>query len=159
MSHLTGTSLTIGTLTLPVVDCQAWHVCGRSAACEKNLDVSGCESCSERVSRGGDLEHPPIYGCGRPEMPRGAVRTVHRAAGPSTGAEAPAASPRPQKWRGLGDVIESATKAVGFRPCGGCARRRDALNRLVPFKGDPQAQDAAGAAPRPEPETLGDPEE
>jgi hypothetical protein len=37
--------------------------------------------------------------------------------------------------RGLGDVVAAVTKAVGIRPCGGCAKRQAALNKLVPFKG------------------------
>jgi hypothetical protein len=32
---------------------------------------------------------------------------------------------------GLGDVMTRATSAVGLRPCGGCARRAAALNRLL----------------------------
>ncbi len=30
---------------------------------------------------------------------------------------------------GLGDVIQRATMAAGVRPCGGCGRRAEALNR------------------------------
>jgi hypothetical protein len=43
--------------------------------------------------------------------------------------------PRPPKesWSGLGDVIASATSAVGIKPCGGCKQRQEALNKLVPF--------------------------
>lgn len=37
-------------------------------------------------------------------------------------------------WRGLGDVIASATKALGIKPCGGCKKRQNALNKAVPFK-------------------------
>jgi len=49
------------------------------------------------------------------------------------------------KWRGLGDVVETAAKATGVkavvekvakatgRDCG-CNKRREALNKLVPFK-------------------------
>lgn len=37
------------------------------------------------------------------------------------------------KIRGLGDVISKVTKAVGIRECGGCKKRREALNRMVPF--------------------------
>ena len=39
--------------------------------------------------------------------------------------------------RGLGDAIARATTAVGIRPCGGCKKRQEALNRLVPFKENP----------------------
>jgi hypothetical protein len=38
---------------------------------------------------------------------------------------------------GLGDVVAAATKAIGIKPCGGCQRRREALNKLVPFVDNP----------------------
>lgn len=31
---------------------------------------------------------------------------------------------------GIGDMIASATKAIGIQPCAGCERRRRALNRF-----------------------------
>ncbi|MFC5666533.1 hypothetical protein ACFP3U_26640 [Kitasatospora misakiensis] len=36
---------------------------------------------------------------------------------------------------GLGDVIKHATTSLGVRPCGGCARRAETLNRWVGFGG------------------------
>ena len=39
------------------------------------------------------------------------------------------------KSRGLGDTIAKLTKAVGIRQCGGCAKRRKALNKIFPFRG------------------------
>ena len=33
---------------------------------------------------------------------------------------------------GLGDAVAAATTAVGIKPCGGCAKRRAALNRATP---------------------------
>ena len=36
--------------------------------------------------------------------------------------------------RGLGDTIARATAVVGVKPCGGCQKRRQALNRLIPYK-------------------------
>lgn len=36
---------------------------------------------------------------------------------------------------GLGDVIKRTTSAVGVRPCGGCGRRAEALNRRFVFSG------------------------
>jgi len=39
---------------------------------------------------------------------------------------------------GLGDVIAGATQAVGIKPCGGCQKRKEALNRAVqlnPYRG------------------------
>ena len=41
---------------------------------------------------------------------------------------------RRSQWKGLGDVIASATKALGVRPCSGCQKRQATLNKLVPFK-------------------------
>jgi hypothetical protein len=32
---------------------------------------------------------------------------------------------------GLGDVVKRVTTAVGVRPCGGCNKRAQALNRWV----------------------------
>jgi pantoate kinase len=51
-----------------------------------------------------------------------------------------AARRKGQPWTGLGDVIASATKALGVRPCGGCAKRQAALNKAVPFKIDPKVK-------------------
>jgi len=33
---------------------------------------------------------------------------------------------------GLGDVVAGATTAAGVKPCGGCLRRKQAMNRLTP---------------------------
>ena len=41
--------------------------------------------------------------------------------------------PLPKRITGLGDVIARATSAVGIKPCGGCQKRREALNKLIPF--------------------------
>jgi hypothetical protein len=35
---------------------------------------------------------------------------------------------------GLGDLIKRATYAIGIKPCGGCQKRADALNRWMVFK-------------------------
>lgn len=32
---------------------------------------------------------------------------------------------------GLGDVIKNVSGALGIRPCGGCERRRVALNKMA----------------------------
>jgi hypothetical protein len=36
---------------------------------------------------------------------------------------------------GLGDLVGKAATSVGFRPCGGCARRAVALNGWMVFSG------------------------
>ncbi len=41
---------------------------------------------------------------------------------------------RRSQWKGLGDVVASATKLLGMKKCGGCAKRQTALNRAFPFK-------------------------
>lgn len=42
---------------------------------------------------------------------------------------------QPLGVRGLGDVVAKMTSAVGIKPCGGCKKRQEALNKLVPFTG------------------------
>ena len=34
---------------------------------------------------------------------------------------------------GLGDIVKRVTTSVGFRPCSGCQKRAEALNRMVQF--------------------------
>lgn len=46
-----------------------------------------------------------------------------------------------RRLRGLGDLVAAATKAVGIKPCGGCQKRREALNRMVPFGGSGNADE------------------
>lgn len=41
--------------------------------------------------------------------------------------------PKLKKPIGLGDVVAGATKSVGIKPCGGCKKRQEALNRAVQF--------------------------
>jgi hypothetical protein len=38
-----------------------------------------------------------------------------------------------QPSRGFGDTIAKITSAVGIKPCGGCKRRQEALNRRFPY--------------------------
>jgi len=33
---------------------------------------------------------------------------------------------------GIGDVVAGATTAVGIKPCGGCAKRKAAMNKATP---------------------------
>ena len=35
---------------------------------------------------------------------------------------------------GAGDLVHMAAKAIGVNPCDDCNRRREALNRAIPFK-------------------------
>ena len=36
---------------------------------------------------------------------------------------------------GLGDLIKRVTSAAGIKPCGGCQRRANTLNRWMVFSG------------------------
>ena len=59
--------------------------------------------------------------------------------------QAKKAEDRPQRVRlpgfitnedvGFGDVIKRVTSSFGIRPCGGCQRRAEALNRWLVFTG------------------------
>lgn len=39
---------------------------------------------------------------------------------------------------GLGDVVKRVAATIGVRPCGGCQRRADILNRWLVFTGRPK---------------------
>ena len=136
MSHLTTATITVRGVSLPVVDCRQWVVQGATPVCRQGLDVAGCIECAERVSREGDLQNPPLLDVGPSQ---GAARRRD-----NTGS---VQLPPPQErgWRGLGDVVASVTSAVGIKPCGGCNKRREALNKLVPFgKPEPPPQELLG---------------
>jgi hypothetical protein len=49
---------------------------------------------------------------------------------------------KPWGWqapsRGLGDTIAKVTRALGIKECGGCKKRKEALNRLVPYSHEPR---------------------
>ena len=113
-------------VSLTIIDCKSWYAVAAGARCRKELDVSACASCGERETRGSDLRNPPIYGRG--EATKQPLAPV-----------APAAHPAPpERINGLGDVVHKVTSKLRIRECGGCKKRREALNRLVPF-GDKEA--------------------
>jgi len=39
-----------------------------------------------------------------------------------------------QRSKGLGDTIAKVTKAVGIKPCGGCKKRQEKLNKMFPYE-------------------------
>jgi hypothetical protein len=49
------------------------------------------------------------------------------------------AASKPEKWRGLGDVVASVTDAIGIPKCGGSVQRQEWLNKMLPFGGAPEA--------------------
>jgi len=36
--------------------------------------------------------------------------------------------------RGLGDTIAKAASKLGVKPCGGCKKRQNKLNKMLPYK-------------------------
>lgn len=43
-----------------------------------------------------------------------------------------------KKSRGLGDTIAKLTSAVGIKPCGGCKKRQEWLNKAIPYRNTEQ---------------------
>jgi hypothetical protein len=108
--------LTVNGKTIEPVDCTRWVVRGMTPCCRMGLDVSRCSDCTEQEPRHGNWTNPPVY-----ELP---VVTATPATPPPSA---------PARMRGLGDVIARATTAIGIKPCGGCKKRQEALNKAVPF--------------------------
>ena len=46
--------------------------------------------------------------------------------------------------KGLGDTIAKITKAVGIKPCGGCKKRQEKLNKAMPYKSRLKALEEKG---------------
>jgi hypothetical protein len=107
---------------IDIVDCRLWQLQGRTPVCTAGHDLAACGTCPHRVSREGNLIDPPILAGTMPQA-----------------ASAPAAAPAPprERMRGLGDAVARVTKAVGIKPCGGCQKRRELLNKAFPFKQNP----------------------
>jgi hypothetical protein len=124
--------MTIGTLnvsgiSLPIIDCKSWRVAGTSPFCTRNLDATKCDTCEQRETREGNIIDPPLFlGAG---LARARAKLTPEMQPPAPGTVAP------PRMRGLGDVVAAMTSAVGIKAnsCGPCAKRREALNRLVPF--------------------------
>jgi hypothetical protein len=124
--------MTIGTLnvsgvSLPIMDCKSWRVAGTSPLCLKNLDVTKCATCEQRETRDGNIMNPPLFLGPRLAPARAQLTTQMQP--PAQGTVSP------PRMRGLGDVVAAMTSVVGMKAgsCGPCARRRETLNRLVPF--------------------------
>jgi hypothetical protein len=123
-------------------DCVNWRIVGSAPNCALHMDPAGCPTCDKRVSRRGNFRHPPVY----------YVPSVHPALSAQKPEQEPAIeAPKDEKpccqetveksrsrIRGLGDVVAAATSAVGVKPCGGCKKRQEALNKMFPF-GKPDA--------------------
>ena len=113
----------IGEVRLDVIDCKAWRIMHGKPVCRLGRDLAGCQTCEARQSRNGDLRNPPVFGTRDTPLPAPEPR---RTSG---------------RMRGLGDLVATVTRATGIDrvvnrvtkgKCG-CGRRRESLNRLVPF--------------------------
>lgn len=125
---------------LPIIDCRKWRVADGKPECALGRDVNGCAACEVRESRQGNLIDPPILGR-EPRVPQERPR----------GHAVPDAVPEDsERIRGLGDAVAHATKLIGIKPCGGCQRRRELLNRLVPFGGQESPAGASEAVAPPQ---------
>lgn len=132
-------------------DCVHWRIVGHEPNCAIHRDPSTCGTCEFRKSRNGNFRHPPVYYV--PSMHPELAKMDREKKEPRTSSERPIEKPCCQdkvmeadgKIRGLGDVVAAATKAVGIKPCGGCQKRREALNKMFPF-----GQDPAGGEPKSE---------
>jgi hypothetical protein len=43
--------------------------------------------------------------------------------------------------KGVGDTIAKMTKAIGIKPCGGCKKRQEWLNKKFPYKNSLDSED------------------
>ena len=103
-------TITISGVSLPIMDCKSWRVAGTSPVCIKNLDATKCSTCKERETRNGNYIDPPIM----------------------FGEPAAIEKPITNRRIGMGDVVAKATNSVGIKTCGGCARRKAAMNKATP---------------------------
>jgi hypothetical protein len=130
-------------------DCVHWRIVGHEPNCAIHRDPSTCGSCELRVGRNGNFHHPPVYYVPsiHPSMQTTDSVPFKRRTAPE--GQKPCCQDKVMeadaKIRGLGDVVAKATSAVGIKPCSGCKKRQEALNKMFPFGGDP-----AGGAPKTE---------
>lgn len=119
---MTTLKLRFGSREHEVTDCKSCQLQNFAPRCLRGLDMAKCATCEQREPRNGDYHHPPLVMVSLPhaasELPK-----------PST----PQPAPQPERMRGLGDAVAKVTKTLGIKECGGCKKRREALNKMVPF--------------------------
>ena len=125
---MTTLKIRFGSREYEVPDCKSCQVQNYSPRCLRGLDMKTCATCDKRESRNGDYHHPPL------------VIVSMSVPSPQQAAPKPAepAAPASEPMRGLGDAVAKVTKTLGIKECGGCKKRREALNKLVPFKTPPE---------------------
>lgn len=132
----------------PFTDCVNWRIVGSEPNCAINLQVDKCDSCPSRKSRNGNFQDPPVYYV--PALHPHLKKMMFEQRLQATSSSKPCCQDKIKEaeagaMRGLGDVVAAATSAVGIKPCGGCKKRQEALNKLFPFgqkDGGGQAENA-----------------
>lgn len=51
-----------------------------------------------------------------------------------------------KKDRGAGDTVARVTSALGVKPCGGCKKRQEELNKAVPYSENAERDSSAAAS-------------
>ena len=57
--------------------------------------------------------------------------------------------PQPASSKGFGDTIAKMTSKVGIKPCGGCQKRKELLNKMLPYKTENTETNADNNEPNP----------
>lgn len=105
-------------IELEVVNCMHWNPATGVPECLAGHDVSQCETCTFKQVR-------PVF------------------SRPPSAAHFEAEAKVLRGMRGLGDVVAAVTTAVGIQPCGGCEKRKEFLNKIVPFGTHEEGQNNA----------------
>jgi hypothetical protein len=104
-----------------MVKCQWDKQSDQPDGCSRYL----CRQCHMLARNCGDHENDKLLLDKMPDcQPRAGAKKIPLAA--LKAASAPS--------RGFGDTIAKITKAAGIKPCGGCKKRQEALNRLFPYR-------------------------
>lgn len=105
---------------MKLIDCEHWSDCnllgGGCCAISKYGDHPSVQTCIHTCRLNGK-EGLPVFNGGMISMPK-----------------AP-----PKRSIGLGDTVKWMIDKVTFgktKPCGGCKKRQERLNKLLPYKGD-----------------------
>ncbi len=86
--------------------------CGTSVSAEKSAHEGICPFCKEKIKP----EAIKCYHCKSNLMP---LKIAEES--------------KDNVIRGLGDVIARSTTFMGMKPCSGCKKRQDSLNKFLPF--------------------------
>ena len=110
-------------MTANTVNCAFWSIDDGVGSCEINECMNptpkSCRCCCKKMTAPDD----PCLECKREAYQKIAPKR---------------SKPKKKPSKGLGDTVEKTIKKVTrgkLKPCPGCKKRRDALNKLIPYKG------------------------